>query len=508
MLFLGAILLFLALPLRASGQENVERWPMSEVEALRVALGEHPRLKGPEMAVDAAQTAVDGSGTDATHPWIFSASAEYTHQDRPIRDAFSRGMQIQDSFVWSVAFSKSWDFGLELVLSLNNTISRSETPLVYALNGQEVEERRLTGPFNFSVLSADLTQHLLKGASRAVSSLPARRAELELNAAQLEVARQRNQVLFEALKAYWELQRAEAGLTVRRNSVGYVRQQQEIVDELISAGTVARIEADFIEQQLVAAQDAVALAELARDLRELELRQALALPADDQLQIMPTTPLSIPAERQETLEAMTSEVIETSHELQAAKQRLLAQELEVIRSAEDVEPTLDLTARLSQQGLDDEIGVADGFMLDSYRQIALIEFGAISVGAFFSMPLDNHYAEATAESAEIEYSRVEAEVDLLENQTAMQVASSYRTLESTRSRLALLEKSVQLAKRNLDTGQERFAAGQIASIELMRVQEELERAEMQLLDTQIDLVLRDLELDSLNGRLLSRFGVE
>ncbi|OIP43021.1 MAG: hypothetical protein AUK47_03310 [Deltaproteobacteria bacterium CG2_30_63_29] len=498
-------LLALLVPVASWSQETSDRWPMSEVEALRLVLGEHPRLAGPQKGVDAAQRSVDGS--DATQPWLFSASAEYTHQDRPIRDAFSRGMQIQDSFVWSVAFAKTWEFGLELVLALDNTVSRSETPLVLALNGAEVKQRRLTGPFNFSVLSASLTQHLLKGASQVVNSLPQQRAELELSAAQLEVARQRNQVLYEALTAYWELQRAEAALELRRKSVGYVRQQQEIVDELIDAGTTARIEADFVEQQLVTAQDAVALAELSRDLRELELRQALALPADEQMKILPTTPMSVPAKRQETLEDMTTEVIETSQDLQAARQRLAMQELEVIRSAEETEPTLDLTARIAQQGLDDQLGLSDGFMLDAYRQIALIEFGAVSFGAIFSMPLDNDYAEAAAESAEIEYTKVEAEVKLLENQTALRVASSYRTLDSTHSRLALLDKSVDLAKRNLETGQERYAAGHIASLELMRLQEELEGAEVQRLNTQIDLVLRDLELDSLSGRLLERFGV-
>src|SRR5690606_28337108 len=163
-----------------------------------------------------------------------------------IRDSFSEGLQIIDTFDWSVGVGTAWSYGTELAIRFTNSIRRTEVPLVIDLGDGD---RRVTGPFASAALSVSATQHLLKGRNHEANMLAARASEREVSSARLALEEEASGRVLEALEAYWELRRASGNADISRRAIVLLDEQDKVTRDLIEAGKVAAIELDVIAQQ-------------------------------------------------------------------------------------------------------------------------------------------------------------------------------------------------------------------------------------------------------------------
>jgi len=311
------------------------------------------------------------------------------------------------------------------------------------------------------------------------------------------------------LVAYWDLARAEEDLDLRRRSVELIDEQVEITKDLIEAGTVAEIELDVLAQQRVAAEEGVLLAELARERAENELRRRAGLEQGrDTPRLSPdTTVAAVVVPDADRTDELVEQAQRRSYAVRALEERIAAQELQLEQAEAELDPVLDVFVNVAQQGLDDDIGIEDHLFFDAWKEVVFLEFGSVGAGVQFSIELDNQRASAEADAARVEIERLEAELARARADVESTVVSQMEAIESTRARLRLLERSVELAESNLRAGKERFAAGQITSLDVLRLQEELEDAETRREVARLELVDQTLQLEHVTGTLLERLGV-
>lgn len=508
--FLVALGVLAVLPTLAQAQpaevDFAAEWPLDEPDLVSVAARQNPSLASSVRSVAIARERLAGESTYS--PWVFGASATYSHSDSPVRDALSRGLQIRDTFDFGVSLAKSWSFGLELLVRFDNTIARSETPLSFTAGGVDVVDRRITGPYDVSVLSVRLTQHLLRGRDMDVNLMAERIAEREVTVARLALEERTSETVLDVLDTYWDLARAQRDVALRRRSIERLARQREITQDLIDAGRIAPIELDVIEQQEVAAEEAVLLAELSRDQAELGVRRAAGLELDaGGRRLVATAPESVPPLPAGSIEGLIEHAQQRSYQVRTLEEQLARVDLQIEQASAALDPTLDVFVQISQQGIDDDIGIDDALFFDAWKQVFGLEYGAVSAGVIFSIPFDDTRTESALEVARLERERLMEELTSARRQVESNVRAQYAALERTRERLGLLERSVSLAERNLELGQDRFAEKQLTTLELLRLQEALEDAEARLASARIELIEQTLRVEHAVGSLLDRLGV-
>jgi outer membrane protein TolC len=79
-------------------------------------------------------------------------------------------------------------------------------------------------------------------------------------------------------------------------------------------------------------------------------------------------------------------------------------------------------------------------------------------------------------------------------------------IASARTRLELAERTLDVARKQAEAERERYDLGAAIFVQVREAEEAVREADLRTTRARVDLVLAQLELDHLTGRLLERYG--
>jgi outer membrane protein TolC len=158
--------------------------------------------------------------------------------------------------------------------------------------------------------------------------------------------------------------------------------------------------------------------------------------------------------------------LELRPDYQAAKQGVLKQRATSTLAWNQMLPRVDLVGSFGYNGLDSEFA-------RSRAQVRSEDNRAYSAGVVVSVPLTFAQGRGHARAAKLALRQSQAQLESLEQDIAVLVASAIGQLDTTTQRVAATTKAYELAQQALDAEQKRFRAGASSTFVVLQLQEQL-----------------------------------
>jgi len=441
-------------------------------------------------------------------------------------------------------------FDLGLAFGVNGDFSKS--PAATALEGALVTESRNTR-FNFGLekllpsgtllqmeakqtrsetnstfffinprwnaqLGFQLTQPLLKGFGTTVN-----RAGIVI----ARNARAQNAEIFEMMVVgtlqqveitYWDLVAARRAEEVSGQSLALAERLLGETRERVNVGTSAPI--DLVQSEAGVAtrlEDVIAARNLSANAED-SLKAVLGF---DQPGEWMTSIETLEGYEFQPLEPDLREAIDTAIEQrpEIRRKQLEMDQLEyrVDVARNDTLPNLNLDASYGWGGIGGDIMITgpdgnpifiDGGPGDAWEQVKDGDFPGWSLGARFSMPLGNNEAQGRLAERRFAYQRSNVELAAMKQQVIREVRFAVRALEDGAAAVEAALASRELAERNLDAEQTKFANGLSTNYQVLEIQEDLARAQLSLIRAYLDYRRAIVGYRVSTGTLLGVLGVD
>ena len=297
-----------------------------------------------------------------------------------------------------------------------------------------------------------------------------RRAEQQVEFDSLDVERVTEQVLFETISDYYDLQDADAQVRIREAAVEDAAQTLKDARLLEQAGLGTRFDVLRAEVELANA--------------EQELTRALANQKTARRQLVRTLSLGQQVDLRTADEIETAGVWEPSLEEsiilgydnrveleQFLVSREINKEIKQIRLS-DIRPQLSIFGTYDfLEVTDDGIDIQDGYRVGAQVQWRLFDGGR---------------ARARARQSEIDIQNDEVGFADQRNQVRLEIEDAFFNLQANKQNIATAETAVELAEESLRLARLRFQAGVGTQTDVIASQTELTTARGNLLTAVID----------------------
>lgn len=392
--------------------------------------------------------------------------------------------------------------GTALSVSWNN--SRSETnSQFYFIN-----------PAYDSSLGFSITQPLLRGFGTDVNRTYIEVARREHDISRLEFEGLVIGIVQSVEDAYWNLVYARDNLEVSRTSLALALDLLDQTRTRVRIGTSAPI--DIVqseatvaarEQEIIVAEN---LVEAAAD--NLKFLMGFENPEDWRSVIVPVDTLDVgvvPVDAEEATRTALAERLEL-------KQRLLTEDinrLAVVAAHNATRPRLDLVASYGLTGAagtfrDPQTGqVISQGLGDALEQIVDRDYDRWAAGVQFSLPLGNTEARAALAQRRFALGQARQQLAALRQSIVAEVRAAVRNLDAGAKSIAAAGKARELAERNLDAEQKKFANGMSTNYQVLQIQEDLAAAQASELQSLVLYKKNLVTLKVATGTLLASSGV-
>lgn len=324
--------------------------------------------------------------------------------------------------------------------------------------------RNVTEPFQVYDARGTLVQNLF-----SLSLIQRwRAAKTGVDVASLEAEVTKRDVMAAVGLLYMEALRADEAVKAREADIELSRQLLQLAQDRKAAGLATGLDVTREEVQLENHKQRLLVSQNERESARLNLLRALGISFDVRLVLTDELKL-MPVKIQSPEEALAA-AREQRLELKAQEIRHKLASLSLSSVAGERVPTLSLSGDYGW------IGVKPADAMATH-----------SIGLLFSIPLfDGGQREARISETR---SRVRQELIRMKDvsdQVTLEVRDALLTLESARQQVAVAEKGMELAKKELAFAHDRYVAGLATSIEVTNAQTALARAR----DNQIEALFR------------------
>lgn len=459
--------------------------PMSLQEALHRSLNEAPELKilHADWYIQMQQVTV----RDADFDWTTFVNAVWNRDSTPV------GSQLDGAADRLRSRTQTAGAGLR-------RLDRSGGQFEVA---QEIGGRQSNSQFinpnhqGNSRLQLKYERPLLRGAGKDYNTGDLQIAELDKDIAFDRMQAGIQDHLLATARAYWALVLARGDFLQKVTSWNRAR---AIADELatrlevdVTPGTLDRAKSEVssrLAQSIQAEHEVVAAQEIL-----LELIYASRFTEFSHYEILTTTapphhPAGIDVESQAEL------AVQSRSEVQQAIREIRAASIEYKLARSDVLPRLDLVLSGYTAGLQPNYDIGQS-VIDQFSQG---EPGA-GVGLDFEIPYGNRAAKAAAEQRRITVTRLQREFETIVGEVKQDVRQSAIRRNKFAATLPQQWEALMLARRLMDYTQTRrdFLAedarvGDLYLNDLLQIQNRLQNAEYQYLQTQVSFAVADNSL--------------
>ncbi len=371
-------------------------------------------------------------------------------------------------------------------------------------------------PYWNTGLNMSFSQPLLKGFGTDVNraAIEVARRSRDISALQFE------QIVIATVQqvevAYWNLIYQRENLAVKRQSLALAQDLLEQTKTRVRIGTSAPIDIVQSEATVAAREQDIIVAENQVQEAADVLKQLLGFesPDDWASEIVPTDSLqetAVPV----ALETSIAAALERRVEL---KERALEHEIRAINlltAANATKPRLDLSLGYGWTGVNavyaqdanGQLTVVRGDLGDALDQLAERDYRQWSAGLTFHYVLGNHTANATLAQRRWELASAQQSLAAERQMVIMEVRRAVRALEDSAKSIAAAEKARELAERNLDAEQKKFANGMSTNYQVLKIQEDLAAAQAAELRARVTYRQAEAAYHVAVGDLLATRGV-
>jgi outer membrane protein TolC len=467
-------------PVAPVAPPDVQQMRLSEV--LAITARQEPSLLRATIDVRIAEAAVlEAAGID---DWVLQVSGGWRTQR-----VFTGVNELQNSFDLSAELSRSLSTGGTVTLHADTSVANNP----FGVDDSD---------FNYShTVTAALFQPLWSGFGKKYARSAQARAAIARSAAEHDLQQAALTAVRQVIAAYWELAYAWRDLEIRRASLILGQEQLRNTQARIAAGAVAPTEALAVEQSIASREEAILLAQVSITERSLALRDLAGLEiGPGEVALWADAPLDI-SPQQLDVNALLAQALAESPSLQALEVRRRDLELAVDLAEDETDPELDLSLLVGPTGS----GTTAGEALEG-----LVKLREPTVNA--RLTLRHEFGQRTArgrlEAARARLEQLAIDIGLAETAIKRELIVTVQQAETAQQRIALTERVIELAQKNIEAERARFELGRATNFDVLQRQDELEQAQLRRARAVYDYLQALTAIDAITGGLLARYGIE
>ncbi len=319
--------------------------------------------------------------------------------------------------------------------------------------------------------------------------------------------------------AYWDLVYSGENLKVKQQSLKLAHDLLEQTRTRVRIGTSAPI--DIVqseatvatrEQEIIVAAHAVdEAADVLKGLMGFETLDDWAssvVPVDD-----------LPAARSSVdLKGAIDTALERRTELKQTEIQKAIQTMNVLVAENQIRPQLNLTVGYGLAGVGGTLHLQDpntgqvvttpGGWDDALRMLRDAKYDQWSTALSFGYPLGNNQAKAQRAQARFDLHSADQALAAQRQSIIQDVRRAVRAVEDSAKSIDAAAKARELAERNLDAEQKKFANGMSTNYQVLQIQSDLAAAQAAELQSRVAYRKSMLAYNVSTGTLLNALGVE
>ena len=322
----------------------------------------------------------------------------------------------------------------------------------------------VTQPFDVYDARASLVQNIF-----SLSLIQRwRAAKSGVDVASLEAEVTKRDVMATAGLLYMEAIRAEAAVKARQADIDLSQQLLKLAQDRKKAGVATGLDVTREEVQLENTRQRLLMAQNDQESAKLNLIRALGIDFDVRLTLTDELALVSVAPQSPTDALLAAHENRTELKAQMTRQKLASLSLSSVTSERI--PSLSLNGDYGWIGLKPDDALATR-----------------SIGLMFSVPIfDGGQQEGRISENRSRVRQESIRMKDVSDQITLEVRNALLTLDSSTQQVAVAEKGIELAMKELTFARDRFAAGLATNIEVTNAQTSVARAR----DNQIEALFR------------------
>ena len=356
------------------------------------------------------------------------------------------------------------------------------------------------GPVYALVAKATLKQPLWRGRGRDVGEASLRASRLS----QINQGHTRDRVgselLRDVLTAYWELWYADAAVAIQVQSLAVAKSQRDDAQARVDSGSLAPAEVLSFDTQVATRDEDVLTARTERERRAHELARVIGTNEHEGVfGAVIDEPLA-----EQSVHTFLRELVEQRALSESAEIHERAASVELSRmqqkTADDPKkPRLDLDSYVQTQGLGNKsVG-------DAANQFVGGDVISAFVGLTYEAPLRDRQRRAEAAKARLSTEVAEQQLREVRQRVLSEVRGALDREAAGREKVALAERTSDIAERQLVAEQARYASGSSTPLAVVEAEDKVRAAKLRLARARADLVESALIIEHLTGELLDRY---
>ncbi|MDG2305456.1 MAG: TolC family protein [Candidatus Binatia bacterium] len=315
----------------------------------------------------------------------------------------------------------------------------------------------------FSEARVTVAQPLLQGWTAIENRSGLDEAERRLGSSEHAIEVAREETVFQIVRAYYEVVRAEQLLEVARRSRTRVRALKDAAEARLELGKVSKMDVYRADIQEARVLNTLADQEARRAGALDNLKLLLGLDPRVDLQIDPR--LQGPTVTELKGVNLEDQADNQRPEVREARAEVADSERKLVLAKYGLWPALDLVGHYAQQGFGESFG--DSFNLDRTEW---------NVGFRSSVPLDRTIQKAALTEAEIALRSRERNYRQLRGQVVGQVRQAVRQLDRARAESELAARIATQASQQEELARYRYEKGLTDNFDLVQAEEQLTEA--------------------------------
>jgi len=412
------------------------------------------------------------------------AQGQTTASTNSIAGGAAAAAVTNDAANWNGGLAQNlrWGGG-NYSLSLNNTRSTS-TSLVSLYN-----------PSYTPLWNAQLTQPLLRNFSTDANRQQLQITKLNRDISDVQLKSTITNTVSNVRNAYWDYVFAIQSVDVAKESLGLANKQVEDNQTRVQVGTMAPIDVVQAQAQAASSLQNLVVAQATMRTAELALKRLIVNGTQDPNWNATLDPVDRPEFRPEEID------------LDAAIRRALSQRTDLLTAQKDVQindvtlkylndqtrPQADLVANYGLSGIggtqlirqgsgvgtatNPVTGTIPGGYTDSLASLFGANYPRWTVQLNFSYPLGLSAQSAQVARARVQLNQVQAQLKQIEMQVATDLTNQAITIRSNAERVQAAQAARELAQRQLDAENSKFAVGMSTNYFVITAQNQLSTAQ-------------------------------
>jgi outer membrane protein len=412
------------------------------------------------------------------------AQGQTTASTNSIAGGAAAAAVTNDAANWNGGLAQNlrWGGG-NYSLSLNNTRSTS-TSLVSLYN-----------PSYTPLWNAQLTQPLLRNFSTDANRQQLQITKLNRDISDVQLKSTITNTVSNVRNAYWDYVFAIQSVDVAKESLGLANKQVEDNQTRVQVGTMAPIDVVQAQAQAASSLQNLVVAQATMRTAELALKRLIVNGTQDPNWNATLDPVDRPEFRPEEID------------LDAAIRRALSQRTDLLTAQKDVQindvtlkylndqtrPQADLVANYGLSGIggtqlirqgsgvgtatNPVTGTIPGGYTDSLASLFGASYPRWTVQLNFSYPLGLSAQSAQVARARVQLNQVQAQLKQIELQVATDLTNQAITIRSNAERVQAAQAARELAQRQLDAENSKFAVGMSTNYFVITAQNQLSTAQ-------------------------------